>query len=119
MQEPVSSAPKFSEAGVKRITLAAVFPGATESYELVEDLSKKLNLTVGPKKMLCADLKIINIALGLQGHQSRHCCPLCEWAKGANKGSNQLRTLESLSQNFQAFQRESGLKKDVKYIFSH
>ena len=56
MEEPNSSAPKFSEAGVKRIALAAVFPGAAESYELGEDLSeKKLSLTVGPKKC-CAPI---------------------------------------------------------------
>ena len=104
----------FSESGVKKMALLAVIPHADETYERVEDLVNKLELRLGDNKMLCADLKIVNIALGLQGHQCRHPCCFCEWIKGKDKHNYPLRTFEKLRKDHQEFLQHSGEKKDVK-----
>ena len=96
------------------MALLAVIPNAEETYERVEDLARRLNLQLGEKVLFSSDLKMVNLALGLQGHQCRHPCAFCEWIKGKNKHDYPIRTFEKMRGDFERFQHESGKKKDVK-----
>ena len=119
MKGPDSGAEMFSDAGVKRMMLLAVFPEVDETFESIQSLVSNLKLRVGSGRMLCADLKVINLSLGLQSHQCRHPCPFCEWKKGEDKHDHPDRTFEKIRRDFERFQQQaSGKKEKVKHFFN-
>ena len=72
----------------------------------------KLNLEPG-SFLLCADLKVINIALNLMSHSSRHPCPYCNWVKGSIATEpDEARTFEGIRLNFETWVRETGGDRD-------
>ena len=119
MKGPDAEIEMFSDAGVKRMMLLAVFPEVDETFESIENLVSSLKLRVGSKRMLCADLKVVNMSLGLQSYQCRHPCPFCEWRKGEDKHDHPERTFENIRHNFERFQEQaSGKKEKVKNFFN-
>ena len=72
----------------------------------------KLNLEPG-SFLLCADLKVINIALNLMSHSSRHPCPYYNWVKGSSATEpDEARTFEGIRLNFETWVRETGGDRD-------
>ena len=85
---------KFKSGGVKKLIVLGVFPDAKEEPELLEEFFQKLNLEPG-SFLFCADLKLINIVLGLGTHASKHPSPFCDWEKNTENPCN-LRTFEEI-----------------------
>ena len=111
--------PKFSENGVKRLMLAAVFPEAGESYQLINEITTSLNIKLSERVRLCSDLKLVNIVLGIQSHQCRHPCPMCEWVSGEDIHEFPLRKFEKLASDYENFVTLGKEKEgDVKNFFN-
>ena len=77
--------------------MLGVFPDAKEEPQLLEEFFENLNLKPGTF-LFCADLKLINIVLGLGTHSSTHPSPFCDLEKNTEK-SCKLRTLEGIREN--------------------
>lgn len=78
---------------------------------MLEDFFEKLNLTPG-SFVLCGDLKIINIILGLGTHASKHPSPYCDWEKNTEKPCN-LRTVEGIREKFRKWQEAGSDRKNA------
>jgi hypothetical protein len=72
----------FKETGSRKIFLLAVVPDVPETYEVCSEVFASLpNL---PKRFkFSADLKVINLVLGLGSHASMYPCPFCYYKKGS------------------------------------
>jgi hypothetical protein len=84
----------FKETGTRKIFLLAVVPNIPESYEVCSDVFASLPKMPQQFKF-SADLKVINLVLGLGSHASMYPCPFCYFKKGST-GSFKNRTLEDI-----------------------
>lgn len=67
--------------GVKKLIILAISPGMQENYENVSRVLKSLKLDELPPSLTikyAADLKMVNLLLGLMSHASRHPCSWCD-----------------------------------------
>ncbi len=94
----------FKDSGVRRSFLLGIVPNVAESFENVSDMLRRCVLPQGI--VLCADLKIINIVLGLQSHSATFPCPYCDSRRGnrtqSMKGLN-YRTFEGINSMASAY----------------
>ncbi len=74
----------FKESGVKRSFLLAIIPNIGESYAIISDLVRTTSLP-NQKWVLCGDLKMVNIAIGIQSHSATYPCPYCHWRSGGHE----------------------------------
>ena len=73
-----------------------------ENRENLDELLKLLEL--GDEKFhLSADLKLINLLLGISTHSSTHPCPHCKWRRNTF-GKGDLRTFEEIREFYIAWQ---------------
>ena len=115
--EPASKRRKFSEGlnveklsnnnGVNRVQILSLSTDSEENYEKLKFMLGKLNLEPG-SFLLCADLKVINISLGLQTHSARHPCPYCHWTKGKLSTDDVLRTFEGIKAQYDSWMQGTG-----------
>ena len=88
--ETVAKRRKFSDefkcqnaknTSVKKLIILAIVPNVSESYENVHQIFQLLNFDKIDKDYhkirYAADLKMINILLGLMSHSSAHPCSWC------------------------------------------
>ncbi len=90
----------FKASGVKRSFLLAIVPQIGESYSIITDLIRKTALPT-QKWVLCGDLKMVNIVIGIQSHSSSFPCPYCHWRSGGRECDMvhlTYRTLEGITQ---------------------
>lgn len=90
----------------KKLLLLAGSPSTDEDYDSIKSFASKLNLAPS-KFLLCVDLQIINCALGLMPHYSRHPCPYCLWIKGRWDPCSEVRTFQRII-NFNRQWRDAG-----------
>ena len=83
-----------------------------ETYENFKTLLDELQLS-GLSYMLSADLKAINLLLGLQGFSSTYCCPFCTKKKPWKGKCAELRTLGHIRMNARDFRQKLDNKEIV------
>ena len=115
--EPASKRRKYSDGlnieklsnnnGVNRVQILSISTDSDENYEKLKFMLGKLKLEPG-SFLLCADLKVINISLGLQSHSARHPCPYCLWVKGSPATDDSLRTFEGIRDHYGAWLEDTG-----------
>lgn len=76
---PLPSDDVFLESGVKRLLLIACAYGLSEKYDAVAEIM--MMLPIRRKFVVASDLKVANLATGVDVHSCRHPCHLCEWDK--------------------------------------
>ena len=89
---------RHKDTSVKATFLIAVVEQIPETRANVKIILDKLNLHSEKFSFtLNSDLKLINIIVGIQGHQSTCPCPFCDWKKADGvMGGGQDRTLGGL-----------------------
>ena len=108
---------KHKDDGIYRCLLAAITPGSTENYDVLNQYLSAMNLQ--PREWyFCTDMKVINIALGLMPHSSRHPCFGCNWINGSEEHNCELRTFEGIVLNYLAWIQSGGDPKDLKSFFN-
>ena len=75
---------KYKDSGVKQIHVLALIPKIPENYANIKTIMAELNLEKF-NYQLASDFKLINMAVGQQGHRSTYPCPFCK-SKGRGKG---------------------------------
>ena len=81
---------KFKDFGVRKVFILAIVPKTPETYRNMRVIIQKTQLNNLDKFLLVADLKLLNIILGLGTHSSRYPCPYGQcfknkdgkWTKG-------------------------------------
>ena len=78
----------------------------------------KCELLKFPSKlvMIAADLKIVNILLGIQGHSCTHNCPYCEDCAPYVDSSAQRRTLGGIRRDHSDFASSGSSFSKAKYF---
>ena len=87
-------------SGVNRSIVLAFVEGMKENHKNLRVVIELLQLHKLPF-VVAADLKLLNVLLGLSGHGGKFACYLCEGEIGLEAGT--LRTFSSLIQNSQAY----------------
>jgi len=113
----LGSSQHFSNNGVKRLLLLAVVPESKEDYDILAKFLANLNLEPGLFH-LCADLKVINISVGIMSHSARYPCPFCHWQKDSKMPSDTMRSFEGIREWHKKW-NDSGAKPDkLKYFYN-
>lgn len=73
--------PSFKKGGVKRLHIIALAPSVPEKYEFISLIWTNLLKLNELEATVAADLKTINIIVGIMAHSSSHPCPYCETSK--------------------------------------
>ena len=115
-KQGLSDTPNFKSGGVKKVIVVGVLPEAKEEHSLLENFLQKINLQPGTFQF-CADLKLINIAVGIMSHSSKHPCPFCKWVKNT-QSTAKLRTFEGILEHFEAWERDGAQKEKAKHFFN-
>ena len=89
---------EYLSSSVKATLLLAVIECIPETRANVKKIFDYLNLQSDLASTINSDLKLINIIVGIQGHQSSCPCPYCEWLKkdGVTGEPAELRTPENI-----------------------
>ena len=87
-------------SGVNRSIVLAFVEGMKENHKNLRVVIELLQLHKLPF-VVAADLKLLNVLLGLSGHGGKFACYLCEGEIGLEAGT--LRTFSSLIQNSEAY----------------
>ena len=90
---------EYLYSSVKATLLLAVIEQIPETRANVKMIFDYLNLKLeNLVSTINSDLKLINIIVGIQGHQSSCPCPYCEWLKkdGVTGEPAELRTPENI-----------------------
>ena len=112
----LSDIPMFRETGVKKLLLLALVPGATEKYVTVADILQRL--VHDYPAVLCSDLKVVNLVLGLQPHSSKHPCPFCLWMKGDRNQVAPPRTFEHIREWNGKWVDAGGIRSNLMDFFN-
>ena len=113
-------APKHREDGsVKKLFIIALVPNIPENYRNLLFIWTKLDLikivkNLGMSVSIAADLKIVNILLGLMSHSSMHPCSWCESSKSELNEHGKLRSLGLIRDKFWRWTESSTGKKGAK-----
>ena len=86
---------KRKDSGVNRALLVCIAPGNKESWELISWYLDGMGFQPG-KWILCSDLKVMNICVGITSHSSKFPCHLCEWEAGKEDDEAPMRTFQSI-----------------------
>lgn len=106
------------DTGVKMLFLLAVVPGIPEKFKNVSQVWNLLQLN-NLKIFVAADLKMINILLGLMGHSSTYPCPYCVTMKRfLSTKCDQSRTIENINENFEKWKGNGSQEKLSKNFFN-
>ena len=108
---------KHKDDGIYRCLIAAITPGSTENYDVLDQYLRAMNLRPGDW-YFCSDMKILNVALGIMTHTSRHPCFGCHWVKGSEEHDCELRTFEGIVFYYLAWIESGGNEKDLKEYFN-
>ena len=68
---------KHTDSGVKKLLILAVVEDKTEMYENLREMITLLDLNNSLDYFLAADLKVINVVLGIQNHSATYPCAWC------------------------------------------
>lgn len=115
-EDGLSATPKFKSGGVKKVMVLGVFPEAKEEPTLLEKFLQEINLPPGSFQF-CADLKLINLALGLMSHSSKFPCPFCRWPRNT-LAVGEFRTFEGIRSHFLAWEKAGGNPDKAKDFFN-
>ena len=70
---------KMRSTSVRKLIILALAPGLPENYDNVMHVMQLLHLQDVPYSVrYAADLKMINLLLGLMSYSSRHPCSFCD-----------------------------------------
>ena len=102
-------------SGVNRSIILAFVEGVQENHENLRVVLELLQLDkLG--FVVAADLKLLNVFLGLSGHGGKFACYVCEGEVGLESGV--LRTVSSLIQNSKAYE-DKGSKPPTMQDFKN
>ena len=106
------------DSSVKKLFILAIVKGIPETYENLKSILDALKLKKRKKSLkldfcLATDLKLQNIATGIQSGSSTYPCAYCESARPFTK-AGKLRSLGRLRKLAEEFRKNSGDKKDAK-----
>ena len=117
-----SSAPSssFKDTSVNRIFIIAIAPDVPENYFNVLQIwvMLKLKRLEIPHITYALDLKLTNIMLGLGSHASTYPCSWCKAEKRNLSKKGELRTFESIHENFWMWRGEGAQKTTAKNFFN-
>ena len=101
-EEPVDK-PKFKDLGVKKIFILAMAPKTPENYENMKIMITKTKLNLLCNYVVVADLKLLNIIIGIGTHSSKYPCPYgeCYRNKKGNWVTGKRRTVKNIKENYQ------------------
>jgi hypothetical protein len=109
----------FKDSGVKKLLLLGISTNTSEDYANLEKFLGALDLNSEQfSPVLCADLKVINCALGIMPCASRHPCPYCHWVKGSKKQNFELRTFEGIVKFYEEWKSMSNDPAKLKDYFN-
>jgi hypothetical protein len=113
----IGAGPKFVDTGVNKLFILAAAPNTPENYENCRLFLEK-TLIKNVSFHFAADLKMSNICLGIMSHASLHPCPYCEGTKNVFEEDAPSRTFDTISDNHQKWQEESGKKSSLKHYYN-
>lgn len=113
----IDAQPQFRDTGVNKVFILAAAPNTPENYENCKMFLERTNVK-DIQFHFAADLKMSNICLGIMSHASLHPCPYCEGTKNVFEDDAPVRTLETISENHQKWQQESGKKSTLKQYYN-
>ena len=110
---------KFKSTGVKQSIVLGCAP-VCESYINCKIILDKIDLS-SVDFQISADLKLLNIILGLQSASSKFPCPYClssknkdgKWIAGAES-----RTFQNVKENFEKFEKSDKKRKNLQKFFN-
>ncbi|XP_065684973.1 uncharacterized protein LOC124807737 isoform X1 [Hydra vulgaris] len=100
--------------GVNKVLVLAFVKNVTENHANLQIIIKKIMLN-RLKFYLAADLKLLNIILGLSGHGGKYSCLYCN---GEKSNLGELRTFKKLKLLYGSF-AENGSKKSSMQIYKN
>lgn len=104
---------RFKDSGVNKLFLIGLTEFSEENHHNISVLWNLLQLKDFEGK-ITADLKLLNIFIGLMTHSSSYPCTWCIAHKDDLKTLGILRTIGSCIDNFEAWQKRGGKKEDCK-----
>ena len=84
-----------NDDGINRCLLVLITPGNKESHELATHYLRGMGFVPG-EWLVCCDLKVINIFVGMMAHSCRFPCFICVWRQGSEDDEAPLRTFEGM-----------------------
>ena len=100
--------------GVNKVIILAFAKNVCESHTNLQTLIEKTKLN-DLKFYLAADLKLLNIVLGLSGHGGKYPCLFCD---GDKTNLGELRTFNMLKNTYKNFAK-SGFKKSSMQLYKN
>ena len=109
---------EFKSTGVRRIFVLATSP-CKETYDNAKIIFEKLNISqlFAFEWRLCADLKFINVFVGIGPHSSTHPCFVCTWRRG-EKTAGTKRKFSDILSSFPECSTKKGKPKDHLRFFT-
>ena len=102
-------------SGVKRSIVLAYVENVSEDYELIRKIFELLRIDE-LDFVIAADLKLLNVLLGLSGHGGKYACIYCEAEKGLVPGD--LRTFGRLVECNEQYTKAGSRERDMKKFFN-
>ena len=118
MKSGIGSGDNHSLIGKKKIMILAIVPDIPENYhnlQILYDLTKINSVSY----QQTGDLKALNILLGLMSSSAACGCCYCEAQRNSDKwmcGGARLRSVESLSENLEKFEKSGRDKTKAKDV---
>lgn len=103
----------FKDSGVKKLLILAIAASTQENYDNVSKLWSLLEMNKF-KGTFAADLKLINILLGIMPHSSSYPCAWCNSHKNELHLCGVYRTIRDLLKNYEDWKNAGAVKKDAK-----
>lgn len=113
----ISGSNNFKDTGVNKLFIIAAAPKTPENYDNCKIFIEKTKIN-NLNYHLSADLKLANICLGIMSHASLHPCPYCEGTRNIYDEDASIRTLETISENYNKWRTESGRKGTLKEYYN-
>ena len=102
-------------SGVKRSIIVAYIENVSEDYGLVRTILELLQVD-DLDFVVAADLKLLNVLMGLSGHGGKYACIYCEGEKGLEAG--QMRTFSRLLECNKRYRDRGSKVKDMQNFFN-
>lgn len=104
---------QFKDAGAKKLFIIAIAPDCQENYSNLLEFWSKLDLNQFID-FISADLKLVNILLGMMSHSCTNPCAWCDTDKNNLNTLGSCRTTQSLLESFKEWQLAGAQKNEAK-----
>jgi hypothetical protein len=106
----------FKDSGVKKLIVLAIMQDTQERYENIKEILGVLHLK-DIDFSVAADMKLINIVIGIQSYGSTYPCAWCE-STGTLTTDGQERTLGRIRQQVAAYRNAGSILKSAKSFYN-